>query len=531
MGLALLVIDNPVLVKHARSRLRLGQTIPAVAMIVVLSLCAVWVGYYVGWVGSSTAAMFLMGAQIALVTFAGANQLNSALGRARESGVLDFHRVSPLPPSVVALGFFLGAPIREYLLAAVIAPFAAWSAYFAEASSPWKGMWWMARLEVALLATTWLFHSFVMLSCLTRKKPRGSIVGIIMTIIFMIYMIYGTAAGFYFGAQMLLESDLELNFFGMMTPWLPWLLIFELPAIGFVCLACVRKMKAERAHALSKPQAIACLATLVLLAIAGLWNLGRLLPGDGPNEPEIAEVILIAATYVFSLTAMVLAVTITPDANEYMKGLLRASREGRKRPSPWSDQGSNRLALIGLCGLVLLGATCLTGVVGEASNARGGLVGSGPTGAPAPDKSRGGARQAHLSRPIAIGVLTAAYVGLGLQFFSLRSRRSGLVLMGLFLFVAWLLPLLAGAIVGMSGSGDGSSSLVVFALSPAPGLALSSGIGRPPGADSIQLAAVAPPITYAFIFNYLLVVVQRRLDRAARGGGRPEPTQSEPSET
>ena len=54
---------------------------------------------------------------------------------------------------------------------------------------------------------------------------------------------------------------------------------------------------------------------------------------------------------------------------------------------------------------------------------------------------------------------------------------------------------------------------MVVALSPLPGIALSAGFGKLPGADAIQLAALAPAITLAFIFNYLLVVVQRKIDR------------------
>ena len=46
------------------------------------------------------------------------------LGRgARASGILDFHRVSPLTPTELTLGFFFGAPIREYLLFAATLPF------------------------------------------------------------------------------------------------------------------------------------------------------------------------------------------------------------------------------------------------------------------------------------------------------------------------------------------------------------------------------------------------------------------------
>ncbi|MHC5539296.1 hypothetical protein ACYOEI_13845, partial [Singulisphaera rosea] len=133
------------------------------------------------------------------------------------------------------------------------------------------------------------------------------------------------------------------------------------------------------------------------------------------------------------------------------------------------------------------------------------------------DKAWLALRQSIHSRPIAIGVLTVAYVGLGLQFFSLRTRRSGLVLTTLFLFLAWLVPMLVGAIIGMGNAPNSQErTLPILALSPLPGIALSSGFGRVPNADTIQLAALAPPITFAFLFNFLLVVTQRKVDRTVR---------------
>jgi hypothetical protein len=508
-----LIFDNPILIKHVRSRLRLGQTIPSVVVIGVLSLCVVWAGQSIGWIGPATAATVLVIAQVVLLTLMGSNQLNSSLGRAKESGILDFHRVSPLPPAFVTLGFFLGAPIREYLLAAVILPFATFSAYFAHISGPWRGLLWVLQLEVALIVSSWLLHAIVMLSCFARKKPRGSVVGTVVTVIVLLYVVYGLVAGSYLGARALLEDDYFLNFFGTMIPWLPWILIFELPVIGFLGLACVRKMKAENSHAFTKRQAIACMATLVFLATAGLWNLApKVGVLDSASGPTATEVVLVAAVYVLSFTAMMLTATITPHSNEYIKGLLRARHEGRKRPSPWSDAGSNRVALFILCAIVLVGATILTKRIGrEIPNSW-----SGP--AWRSDEIRA-AREVHLSRPIAVGVLTAAYVGLGLQYFLLRSPRSGRVLMALFLFVAWLLPPLAGAIAGLASPTAQSISLPILATSPIFGLAISGGFNRSiAGADSAQLFALAPPITFAFFFNYLLVVTQRKLDRAARAG-------------
>jgi hypothetical protein len=520
MGVWQAVIDNPILVKHARSRLRPGQVLPWAAIVLVMSACIVWAGEYYGWIGNSSAVTIVLGLQTLILCFGGANQLNNSLGGVRETGLIDFHRVSPLPPSVVALGFFLGAPIREYVMVAVTLPFVVFSASQVDAMEPWKGLSWLAQLEVALLASTWVVHAVAMLSCMTRKKPRGSLIGTIVTIIVMLNLSYLGSVGFYFGLRWLLDEPRTMNFFGFMIPWLAWILIYELPLLGFVGLAVARKMGAERAHSYTKPQALAFMATLTVLLTGGLWNLARLLPDVPPFEPTPADVIMLASVYVLSLAAMILAITITPDAGEYLKGLRRAGRQGRRRLSPWSDAGSNRIALFALCALVMLGATTIVHVIGRPPFP---AVGNGPwvddprsiDTLNLTDESWLASRKAFLSRPIAVGLLTVAYVGLGLQYFSLRTRSSGIVLMAFFLFMVWLVPLLVGAIVGISGTNE-TRDIAIFALSPVPGIALSSGLGKLAGADTIQLAALAPPITFAFLFNYLLVVTQRKIDRRLR---------------
>jgi hypothetical protein len=60
---------------------------------------------------------------------------------------------------------------------------------------------------------------------------------------------------------------------------------------------------------------------------------------------------------------------------------------------------------------------------------------------------------------------------------------------------------------------DQDRALTLLALSPLTGIALSSGLGLLSGVDAIRLAALAPPIVFAFVFNSLLVMNQRKVDR------------------
>jgi hypothetical protein len=526
-----ILLDNPILTKHVRSRLRPMQALPWAVIVFVLSACVAWAGAYMSWIGESGAVTILLGLQVITLVFGGSNQINASLGQARESGILDFHRVSPVPPAVVALGFFLGAPIREYILAAIALPFGVFCAYGVDAFNHWKGISWFAQIELAVLMTTWIFHALTVIGCLTRKKPRSSVRGVVIGVILVVFLGYAGSVGFYFGTQWLLEETRYLNFFGRLIPWLAWLVIYEVPALVFLGLAISRKMKADRTHAYTKRQALACMATLTALGLAGLWNIGRLMPPWGPFDPTGADIIMVASVYVLSIAAMILVATITPDAGEYVKGVRRASHLGRRRPSPWSDAGSNRIALFAICAMLLAGTTAIVYVVGRPSASGG----PNPTDFAAipnfvdhskmADEAWLRSRQAFLSRPIVVGVLTVAYVGLALQYFSLRSRKSGLVLLTLFLFVAWLVPMLGGAIIGMSGPNQ-ERALAILSLSPLPGLALSSGLGKPPGSDTIQMFAMAPPITFAFIFNYLLVITQRKIDRQLREKEKPTPAET-----
>jgi hypothetical protein len=513
-----LLIDNPILVKHLRSRLRPAEAISFAAFVVVASACIAWTGYDGRWFGTAMAVIWLMGLQILILAFGGSNQLNVSLGGARESGILAFHRVSPLSPAVVSLGFFLGAPIREYLLAAITIPFAIFDAYHIDAFSPAKGLRWLAQLEVAVLTTTWMIHAMAMLGCLTRKKPRGSIQGAIVTIVLLIFLGSYGSVGFYYGVRWLLDEERWMNFFGWMVPWLGWILINELPVLGFLGLAVANRMRAERVHSYSKGQALACMATLTVLTLGGLWRVARLLPPAYPFEPTTADVIMLAALYGLVFTAMLLTATITPASSEYVKGVRRALHEGRRRPTAWSDAGSNRVAVFLLAALVLVGATVIVQVVGRPP-----LLAAGFNTPPKSlenamqsDEAWLQSRQAIMSRPILIGVLTVAYFGLAYQYFSLRTRRLGPTLMAVFLFLTWLVPLLAASIIGMGATGDSALAVTVLALSPLTGVAMSSGLGEVPAADAIQLAALAPAVTFAFLFKYLLVVQQRKIDRALR---------------
>ena len=77
---------------------------------------------------------------------------------------------------------------------------------------------------------------------------------------------------------------------------------------------------------------------------------------------------------------------------------------------------------------------------------------------------------------IAAGVLVVAYFGLAHQYFALRFGGRARIYFSLFLFLAWVVPLLAGSILLMASMPIDAEreSQVVFSLSPVAGIGLTA---------------------------------------------------------
>jgi hypothetical protein len=480
-----IVLDNPMLTKHARSRLRRGQVIPWAVVVFVLCLLIVWFGQASGGLESGSALATMLGLETLILAIVGAQQVLTSVGGARESGVLDFHRVSPQPPLWLVIGYFLGGPIREYLLFLITVPFALLMAQLAP-----LGIVGLLQVWTAMFLAAWILQLISLLTGLTVKKPRGgSRGGMVGLVIFMIFLFNGIFGVLGFAASSLDPEHSYLPFFGIKIHWLVLCLINTLPVIGFLLLACVRKMRSERAHLYTKAQALSALGTLSVLLLGAFWG--------WTTDYEVA---VIAMVYALTLAGMILLATTTPDLAEYTRGVRLVEHEGRRRPGAWTDEGSNRVATVLAC-LIVFAATTLAAYT----------VAGGPDNV-----------MARLSNSIAVGVFTLAYVGFGYQYFLLRLPKSGAAMFGLFLFFAWLVPILAGSIVAAASSGSNeTSTYFLLGLSPVTGIGLSAGndtTRNVMGNNPARLAAILPAILFTFVFKYLLVSTQRKLDRLIREG-------------
>jgi hypothetical protein len=472
-------LDNPIFVKHVRSRLRRQPLISAIVVTVVLCLCITWGGYQLDAFKNGGAFGTLFALQAVILAIMGSTQVGTSVASARASGILDFHRVSPLSSTELMLGFFLGAPIREYLLLACTLPFVILC--LAMGVPDFRGL---VQLMIVLIATSWVLHGFSLLNALVLKKQTGSR-GVVGLVIFLGMMSGSFFSGFGHVAS-IVEREPRLSFFGLSLPWLAVVLLYEALILFFVFLASRRKMESERLHPFSKPQAIAAMATLGMLLAGGVWDL--------TDFDAIAVLVL----YLLVIIGILLTLTVTPTQAEYYKGIWRAVKQGRPRLSLWDDLSLNRPFLGVVCALVLVTATIAWRQLGG--------PGAGSSG-PVKD-----------AYPLAIanGVLVVAYFGLAHQFFQLRFGKRGSNYLALFLFLIWGVPLVVGTISLFANFMNSGPSQILYALSPVAGLGLASGVGEGAGTSlmGVEAAAITPSLLYTFVFNGLVTAARRRVQKA-----------------
>ena len=475
-------LDNPVFVKHVRSRLRRSQVVPSAAVVVVLCLCALYGGHVTGTLESGGIFGLIVGLQGVLLAIIGATQVASAVGGARESGILDFHRVSPSSPASVALGFFFGAPIREYLLFALTLPFALICVAFGAPT-------FLGFLQVmaALLLSAWLVHAVSLFFALASKKPKSASKAVVGLMIFL--FVFGGQVGVIgvWRVSSLLDASPRVPIFGVPLPWLVSVVLDEGVVLAFLMIASCRKMRSDRAHALSKPEAIACLGSIGVMVLGGVWSLAG------------APFLTLPYLYALAALACVMAVTMTPTLGEFAKWARRAIRSGAAAPrlAPWDDLALNRVGLVALGAILLVLAT----IAWQAVELR---VVDDPILPQfrlpvAPD----------YSRSIAVAVLSVVGFGLVCQAAHLRYPRRATSLIGLFVFFAWGIPLILGVILSVANAGE-DTSIVIAALSPVFGIGVASNIRGASDPTPFQAAALIPPLVFALLFNNLVTSARRR---------------------
>lgn len=475
-----LIFDNPILIKHIRTRLRPPQSIYTGIVALVLCLCIMWAG----WQGQAldngvifTVMIFGVGIVLQL---GGTSQVASSISQTNDSGILDFHRVSPLPAHTTALGFVLGGPIREYMVAAVIWPFALFCAVMGK-----PGILGFAAVSIVMLSTTLLFHMMAMNAGILsqRGKTRGANMGLA----FMIIAASGSTATVFRGLPIpglltvgptLAEAMGNLQkgpwvtlptFFGLELPLFIQSLIYQIPLIIFLTIPVVRRMRSAQAALYSKSTAIGCLAVISFLNLGGIVN--------HPNlDAELFVPMLLYATVIVSL---LLTMAVTPSQGAYLNLVRRSKKQNMLKPSLWADESSNRAIVIVFGSLTWATVQVVETFVAKQNLGTDFLVMTGT----------------------AISVII--YFGSAAQFFALKYGRKSRAMLFLFLFFFWLMPLIVSALAAWTFGGQ--TAEMIASLSPIYGIGAGSVLG------------LVPAVALAGIFFALMIKEERTAQEVFAG--------------
>ncbi len=272
------------------------------------------------WYRTGTVAGWIVAIQVVILAILGAGQVNASVNGARASGILDFHRVSPLTSTELTLGLLLRRadprvrPVRRH----------------APVHRALHGLR-HPQLPRVRPAHDRRAHDvlddprlMVLLNGLISKAktPSGGIVGVIVFLIFFFGLIF---AGAQFSVNVV-ESEHRLDFFGFSLPWLP--VVLALPVAGPVLPAAGRDPQDGVATA---PSALASRRrswpwlTFATLVLGGIWR-----------KEGIRDLSTSSALYLLAVPAILLTMMITPVAGRVHQG-----------PPSRPEAGQDAAALVG----------------------------------------------------------------------------------------------------------------------------------------------------------------------------------------
>lgn len=521
--------NNPLFVKHVRSRMRRSTLLPSIIVIVFLSLCIIGVhtlNKNPNNNGDSYSAsiMFFVFQGILLVLMGG-SQVATSIAQMNETGIIDYHRITPIPAKVQTIGILLGAPIRELLLYAFTLPFALYVAI----DGP-IGVTNFCKLVLVQLGGALMYYSLAMILGLTGGKARGAsgrfvAVLAILNILSGIFFgagIYGptlitSTPVFYevFIAPQEAEEEKErqqrfqqqqqqmggarrpnqppppppqappaepkrkVSFYGVPLPIVLQSMMFQGCLLTFLFIGASRRIHSARLPLYTKPIALAFLGSLAILTMGSLWE-------------DPTPFLTLGSVYFLVFGALMLTRTVTPSLGDVVKGMQRARKMSGYRVPPFSDLASNKInVLLYAC---IIGAAVSLGLL-LAPQPPMRIINFNP----------------HFSAwpPLTVGILSLLSFGFASQYFALAYGSRSKQFFGLYIFFTWLTPIILGMIILMTEAKEGT---YVIAMSPIAGIAIS-GMFRVAVLDetTIRIVSIAPHLVTSVIFLALLINEERKL--------------------
>ncbi|MFM7182778.1 MAG: hypothetical protein ACKO2G_15110 [Verrucomicrobiales bacterium] len=398
---------NPIVVRCWRSRMRARVFVPWAIVTVVLATFLFLTVYNAvenrigkDSVTAARAAFIpILVFQGILLLLTGTGAVTASLLQEEEEGMIEFQRLTPLPPAWKMVGYLFGLPVREYVLFALTLPFTL------------IGLW-MGKLPIeSLLKVYAVLFTSALLYHLTgycagfviRARRFGA--RIVQAAVIVLYLALPQLSNFgyivfehltvrpvfreqlslplrqSFAPQLPRDEKTEVAFYGLELPQFVFSLTIQ-GALILVFLSMIRRKWIDGGrHAIGKGTALGVLAGTAAVVLGNLLPLiqdGRVFPStlmksSGPGFTRVllrslvpkssaaeAGMLVGLLSMVLLLLGVFLLLQILPTRAEAIRGWRRSVRLGRSR-LPWRADEASALPWAAVFGLAAGAAVWIFG--------------------------------------------------------------------------------------------------------------------------------------------------------------------------
>ncbi|MBT5916142.1 MAG: hypothetical protein HOH60_07285, partial [Opitutae bacterium] len=396
---------NPIIIKGIRENLRPKHLIAAGLFSLIVCSTIYLTSYLEGsegkyskdpetntWVqaesspvnGARNAFTFLLTLQGFYLMFLGTGRVASITAEERESGLLDYQRMTPMNPLSKIIGYIFGIPAREYYMFLFTLPFLGHAILVGKL--PWGNI---IQLYSVFFCSVILYHLTAHAVGLVVPKPRAAswVSRIVVLGLYVVlpglgqagisFLSFLTILPTYFGKIFPLLNDQGVQNVGRLKSKLvdfwqdvpffdfaisPTTFTFLMQGLLILILLVTghRKWRNQALPSLSKPSALLIHSIFQFLLLGCLWTffdkgeasglIGQELSAhqfSGKEEKILGLILVIGIFFSLSLLFILCLINICcPNQHLYLKGIQRISKFNLARIPRMADEGSGLVLML-----------------------------------------------------------------------------------------------------------------------------------------------------------------------------------------
>ena len=382
------IVNNPILMRYRRSRLRRRKLIPWALLVLIVSLFVV--GLLVAVSKNSDIPMrelarlglvIIIVLQSLMLLFLGTGAVAVGIIQESAEGMVEYQRLTPMTPLAKIVGYVFGLPIREYVLASLQFPFVFLTAWLGDIA--WDSL---TRFYLILFMAGVLYHlTGMVVGTVARKKFIAGRTAQLM--VFLLYVVLPRFA--HLGFIFLLYLTVLPAWYEQASPYLPqgaefanWVpgLGYEVPwffwefgptgfsffiqgALIFVLMVILaRRWRDAQAHLMANHFAVLVFAGIALLLLGNSYPIiesgAIFLTMTNFNAQSFTGLSLALVGVALLSLLMTFISLVTPTRDEARRGFRRAAKLKRSRVAPFSDDVT-ALWTVGVLLLIAIGTWIL----------------------------------------------------------------------------------------------------------------------------------------------------------------------------